>query len=771
MGLTEKTEIGMRTWLRRNASMLATTIAVVGSLLGVGALVLSFGDREARIRSAQVATARAASMPEALVRQPQEAFERATPQQFVVNRMLRWQLHDDVRALVAVWPTARARAIQAQSDRLMEISARMMGLLSHGQASAARRVFTAELVPLVRRLDPAFEQADAQLTRDARAARAGALIGTLAITGGVGALLVVVMWVVVAARRRRERAETEERVLRDSEERLRVLQAHSSDMVTVISPDTTVLYQAGSVEATLGRRAHELLGARLVECVHPDDVPSLMRLCETADGARQELRLRRSDDTYCACEAMATSLLDHPSWGGIVLNIRDVSERKALEGRLRHQAFHDGLTGLANRALFTDRLEHALTRAQRTEETIAVLLIDLDDFKSVNDTLGHAIGDVLLREVAGRLRDSIRSADTIARLGGDEFAVILEACGDSDGNGEQAAMRILDALDEPVELAGRALNVAASIGVARAEPGGCAAEQLVRDADVAMYSAKAAGKGGWTAYRPEQHRVIQDRLQLKADLASAVTAGDQFELHYQPIVALDSGAIVGFEALVRWNHPTRGMIAPNDFIPLAEETLAIVPIGRWVLREACRQGRRWLDASGRDLTFAVNVSARQLDADCLIDDVRAALDESDLEPERLVIEVTESELMTNIERAVTTLAALRELGVRIAIDDFGTGYSSLSQLQSLPVDILKVDRVFAGKLRENSHDAGLLRAVLEIGESLQLSTIAEGIETPQQWEELKALDCPLGQGYLFAKPMPDVQVDALLAEQALAVAQ
>jgi diguanylate cyclase (GGDEF)-like protein/PAS domain S-box-containing protein len=761
----------MRASLRRNGSMLATAIVVIGSLLGVGALVLGFGDKQTRIRDAQVSAARAASMPDALMRQPQEAFERATPQQFVVNQVLRWQLHDQVRTLVAVWPTARARAIEAQSDRLMEISARMMGLLSHGDSSQARGVYTAELVPLVRSLDPAFQHADAELTRDAHTAREDALLGTLAITGGVGALLVGVMYLVVASRRRRERDETEERVLRDSEERLRALLAHSSDMVTVVSPDMTVLYQAGSVEAMLGRGADELGGTRLIDCVHPDDAPSLMRLCEAADGAGQELRLRRSDDTYCICEAMATSLLDHPSWGGIVLNIRDVSERNALEGRLRHQAFHDGLTGLANRALFADRLEHALARARRTQDSIAVLLIDLDDFKSVNDSLGHAMGDVLLCEVASRLQGSIRSADTIARLGGDEFALILEACGDAGCNGEEAATRLLEALAEPVELDGRQLSITASIGVACSEPGACAADQLVRDADIAMYSAKAAGKGGLAVYRSELRSAIQDRLQLKTDLARAVTAGDQFELHYQPIVTLDSGAIVGLEALLRWNHPTRGMIAPNDFIPLAEETRAIVPIGRWVLREACRQGRRWLDASGRDLTFAVNVSARQLDADCLVDDVRAALDEADLEPERLVIEITESELMTNVEHAVETLAALRELGVRIAVDDFGTGYSSLSQLQSLPVDILKVDRVFAGKLREDSHDAGLLRAVLEIGESLQLSTIAEGIETAEQWDELKALACPLGQGYLFAKPMPGAQVDALLGERPVAVAQ
>ena len=296
--------------------------------------------------------------------------------------------------------------------------------------------------------------------------------------------------------------------------------------------------------------------------------------------------------------------------------------------------------------------------------------------------------------------------------------------------------------------------VTASVGVARSVPGQAGAEQLVRDADLAMYAAKGDGKGRWTAFRPEMHVATEERLQLKSDLAQAVRAGDQFELFYQPLVALDAGSVVGLEALLRWNHPSRGRLEPEEFLPLAEETGAIVPIGRWVLEESCRQGRAWVDSSGKGLMISVNVSARQLSSPGLAQDVRAALARSGLPPERLVLEVTETELMRDVERAIAVLAEIRELGVRVAIDDFGTGYSSLSQLERLPVDILKVDREFAGAPRDPGEHSKLLRAVMEIGDSLHMETVAEGVETPEQLEELRGLHYPLGQGFLFSRPVP-----------------
>jgi diguanylate cyclase (GGDEF)-like protein/PAS domain S-box-containing protein len=582
--------------------------------------------------------------------------------------------------------------------------------------------------------------------------------------GRAGVLFSIMLGSVSGLRRRRGRNQAEDSLLRESEERLRALVHHGSDMITVVAPDTTVLYQAGPVDAMIGWQPAELEGTKLTTWIDPGDAAALVALCASQDPRGQELRMRCRDGSLRVCEARATSLLDHPSWGGIVLAIRDVSERKALEEQLRHQAFHDALTGLANRALFADRLEHALARGERMKAKVAVMLIDLDDFKSINDSLGHAAGDDMLRDVAERLRSSIRTSDTLARVGGDEFAVIVENV-DTPADYAKAASRVLDAFVEPVEVAGRHLPVTATVGIACATLGSCDGDQLVCNADLAMYSAKLRGGSGWAAFRPEMHDAIQEGLQLKADLLRAVSGGGQLMLDYQPIVSLDDSAIVGVEALARWNHPTRGRLLPHDFIPLAEESGTIVSIGRWVLHEACRQAQRWVDLFVDDLTIAVNVSARQLDADGLIDDVRAALSESGLAPQRLVLEITESELMTNFERAGDTLTALQQLGVRIAIDDFGTGYSSLGQLQHLPVDILKVDRVFADPAGKQSDNGGLLGAVMAIGESLHLTTIAEGIETATQLEELKALACPLGQGYLFSHPVPANAIDALLARQ------
>jgi diguanylate cyclase (GGDEF)-like protein len=442
-------------------------------------------------------------------------------------------------------------------------------------------------------------------------------------------------------------------------------------------------------------------------------------------------------------------------------------ENRTLEERLIHQAFHDPLTGLANRTLFRERVEHALARANGGER-VAVLFLDLDDFKSVNDSLGHSEGDRLLEEVGVRLLKATRGFDTVARLGGDEFAVLLEGLAQ-----EQDAMlvveRIRSAMRRPIPLQGREVMVSASIGVAHVDVGGNA-DEVLRNADVAMYRAKAAGKGGHEVYDPAMHAAVLERLEIQGDLRRALLAGE-FRLLYQPIVELASEEVVGVEALIRWEHPVRGLVSPVTFIPLAEENGLIVPIGRWVLREACRQGRCWeLAAAGHPApTISVNISGRQLLDPAIVADVAGALAESELTPGLLTLELTESMLMHDSEATLQTLHALKALGVRLAIDDFGTGYSSLSYLQRFPIDILKIDKSFIDGVSRGGSDAALARTIVTLAGLLGLSPIAEGVERAEQQAHLVALGCARGQGYLFARPVPPERIAALLGAPGRAV--
>ena len=618
------------------------------SLLGTGALVFSAADNEDALRDAETVAAELGPTVFGLSAQVHDVVSRGSlgATDLATNGGIDRRAGAAAERLEELWPHPAAIAVEMQTARVAAMSYRSLELVGEGRVPAARRLASRRLNPATAGLNRSIDLTRAELHREVATTRRSAQLGSLAITGGVGILLVAVMVGVSIARRRHAGAEAEERALRHSERRLNALVRHGSDMITVLSPEMTILYEAGAVRAMLGYEPEELEGTQLAEWLHPDDAPVLSSLAAGAGagGPARELRLRHRDGSLRTCEARATSLLGDDLWNGIVVNIWDVSERKALEERLRHQAFHDGLTGLANRALFGDRLEHALVRGARAQRPVTVFLIDLDDFKSVNDSLGHAAGDRLLGEIARRIGETMRAADTIARLGGDEFAVIVDDSG-SEEDDRRAAERILAAVAQPVELEGRVFPVTASVGVARSVPGQTGAEQLVRDADLAMYAAKGDGKGRWTAFRPEMHVATEERLQLKSDLAQAVRAGDQFELFYQPLVALDAGSVVGLEALLRWNHPSRGRLEPEEFLPLAEETGAIVPIGRWVLEESCRQGRAWVDSSGKGLMISVNVSARQLSSPGLAQDVRAALARSGLSPERLVLEVTETELM------------------------------------------------------------------------------------------------------------------------------
>jgi diguanylate cyclase (GGDEF)-like protein/PAS domain S-box-containing protein len=556
--------------------------------------------------------------------------------------------------------------------------------------------------------------------------------------------------------------------VRRSEALFRSVVQNSSDLITVLSPQGEVQYQSPSLRTIFGYDPHDLDGVDPIAMIHPDDAPAVVEaardLSTRSGGTRwAEYRVRHKDGSWRHVEALGSNLTNDPQIGAYVLNTRDISDRKQLEEQLTHGVLRDPLTGLANRALFADRVGQALRRAARDKGICAVLFCDLDDFKRVNDRFGHAAGDELLCAVARRLIDCVRPGDTVARFGGDEFAILLEQLTEVV-EAARVAERIQAGLAEPFAVADRDVIARASIGVSTTAAAGDSVSQLLHTADVAMYTAKEQGKGLYEVYGPSMHATLTERLDLERDFREAVE-NEHFELRYQPIISLKTGRIRGLEALVRWRHPRRGILEPASFIQLAEDTGLIVPIGREVLRQACAQARSWQQRFrlAPPVTMAVNVSARQLTDPGLIDDVITALTESGLPPSLLVLELTESVLVDENEATASRLRELRAHGVQIAIDDFGTGYASLSYLRRLPIDILKVDRVFVREIVPGSSGAAFAEAIVAMGRSLGLTPVAEGIETAEQAGELTRMGCDLAQGYRFAPPQDPDRIAELLA--------
>jgi diguanylate cyclase (GGDEF)-like protein len=443
---------------------------------------------------------------------------------------------------------------------------------------------------------------------------------------------------------------------------------------------------------------------------------------------------------------------------------RTDEELARREEELAFLATHDALTGLPNRTLILDRVEQMLARSRRSQTPVAALFIDLDNFKSINDTLGHGVGDELLCAVAARLKGVVRDADALGRLGGDEFVVISEELSLAAGP-ELVAERLLEALQHPFHLGPdkeTRLTVTASIGIAAGDH--TSAEEILRNADIAMYRAKWDGKNRYTAFETGMQDTIQNRMELEMDLREAL-ANDEFLLAYQPTIDLSDMSPTGVEALIRWKHPVRGIVQPDDFIPLLEETGLITEVGKWVLDQACAQGATWR-AAGYPIGMAVNVSGRQLDSDQLVADVEEALAVSGLDPEALTIEITETTLMRNVEETARRLAEVKALGVRIAIDDFGTGYSSIAHLQRFPVDALKIDRSFITGMRDNLEGETLIQTLVQLGKALSIETFAEGIEQQQELSVLRDQDCDSGQGFLFARPLDVADTEKFLHDWA-----
>jgi diguanylate cyclase (GGDEF)-like protein/PAS domain S-box-containing protein len=556
----------------------------------------------------------------------------------------------------------------------------------------------------------------------------------------------------------------EDLVERRSEARFRTLVQNSTDIIAVLEDDLTIRYVTPSVEAMLGWTPRDLVGRSFVSLLATAEgaeaVDGLRGGAETHGVLEIELQLEHAHGGWRAVECVISDLLADSSVRGLVLTAHDVTERRQLEDRLTHQAFHDALTGLPNRMLLTDRVGHALERAKRAGSDVALLFLDVDDFKTVNDSLGHTAGDELLIQIGERLRDGLRSADTPARLGGDEFALLLEDTHGAEGAG-RVAERLLRDLAQPIKVGETVVQARASIGIVLAR-NGQTPDELLRNADVAMYWAKQCGGHRYQLFEPQMHEAALTRLELKSDLARAFEA-NELDLVYQPLIDLESGRILALEALLRWTHPARGPIPPSEFVPLAEETGLINEIGHWVIDRACRETRAWQhDAPGFErLAANVNLSARQVLQPDFREDVLRILDEHGMEPGLLVLEITEGTLLEDVDGVSARLAELRESGVRISIDDFGTGFSSLGYLQRFPVDELKIAKEFVDEVTDPLR-ARLVEAIVTLARSLDLSTVAEGIEREEQRDRLRALGCKVGQGYLFSRPVVASAVPELL---------
>ncbi len=578
---------------------------------------------------------------------------------------------------------------------------------------------------------------------------AGIILATLLVLVSFGWFV----WFRTLVRRHRtmQRELTERQVLDAGERRLLALVQNSADVVAVLEPDSTAMFVSPAARSVLGLEPEELVGARFVDILLPRDVPMFIRMLAASREGDQPviLRTRHADGRELVLEGTLTNLMAEAAVRGWVLTVRDVTDRQALQQELSYQAFHDSLTGLANRQLFTDRLTHALRRRHGATEPLAVLFLDLDDFKHVNDSLGHGIGDRLLVAVAERISGAIREGDTAARLGGDEFAILMEDA--SIDLAHEVAQRLLEALAVPVAVDEHLHSVRASIGMAEAMPGAATSEETLRNADVAMYWAKDRGKSTVAVYEAGLHAEALERMALRGELQRAIRE-NQLTLHYQPTVDLSSQRITGFEALVRWNHPTRGLLPPLEFIPVAEQSGLIVPLGSWVLETACRAGAG-MQSDWHQPTMAVNIAAQQLAKPDFVDEVVDVLRRTGMPAERLVLEITESVLLDDMVGTIASLVRLRDRGIRVAIDDFGTGYSSLSYLDQLPVDVLKVDKSFVDKVCAGTSDTSLVEAIIAMSHSMRLTTVAEGVEQAEQAAWLKHARCSLGQGYLWSRPV------------------
>jgi diguanylate cyclase (GGDEF)-like protein/PAS domain S-box-containing protein len=686
----------------------------------------------------------------------------------VDEQLLERELRKHIRQLALSWVTGRQdyeRALRSFPFDVILADYNLPGY--HGLAALELAQKIAPLTPFIVITGPLDEETAADIIKAGaadyvlkeRIARLGPAIGS-------------------ARERRRMENEKDTALLalRESEERYALAVCGANDGLFDWDLRRNRIHLSPRWKEMLGHAVGEISSApeEWLGRIHPDEVGEFRQRLEAHLKGQEahfelEYRIRHRDGTYRWMLSRGLAVRDEQGEAyRMAGSLTDVTRRKEAEERLLHDALHDGLTGLANRTLFGDRLHQALARSRRRDDySFAVLYVDFDQFKVINDSLGHLAGDEALVALARRLEACLRPGDTVARLGGDEFAVLVE-----DVDDVSQALRIADRihaeLSPPLRVRGHELFATASVGIARAAPRYEQAHELLRDADIAMYRAKRRGRGSSEIFDASMHVIATTRLKMETELRRALER-QELRIHYQPVVSLETRRITGMEALVRWQHPERGLLLPEEFIPLAEEIGAIVPLGRWVLRNACAEARRWREGTngGPPVAISVNLSARQFSQSDVLAVTCEALDESGLPAPSLRLELTESALMDDPVGAAAKLGQLKQLGVNLDIDDFGTGYSSLSYLRRFPIDALKIDRAFVSKMDAEVDDQEIVRTIITLAANLGVSAVAEGVETPAQEAQLRTFHCAYAQGFLFSRPVPAAEAAGLLRSRTL----